>query len=387
MNFDFTDDQLALRDLARKFVEREMPKDAVAEWDAKGAFPEGLLDKLAEIGLMGASIPEEFGGTGGGVVEETIVIEELARHSSTVALAYGLDVSFGAVTIERHGNEQQKQEFLPRIALGDVHFALSMTEPDGGTDILGAMKTKAVADGDDYVINGAKIWTTGLNIASWLFVVARTERDPAKMSKGLTVFLIPKDTPGITYRKIEKLGSRFLHSYEVSYRDVRVPKSSIIGTEGRGWHAILDTLNNERIFVAAVCVGLGQGALDDAVQYAKERGAFGKPIGQFQAVQHPLADSLTEIELARLMTYKASWMQDQGQDCSLPASMAKYFASEAAFRTTDRGMRVLAGYGFAMEYNMQRYYRDIRQLIFAPITNEMGKNYIAQVGLGLPKSY
>ena len=166
-----------------------------------------------------------------------------------------------------------------------------------------------------------------------------------------------------------------------------MPKSSVVGTEGRGWHAIIDTLNNERIFVAAVCVGLGQGALDDAVQYAKERSAFGKPIGQFQAVQHPLADCLTEIELARLMTYKASWMQDQGQDCSLPASMAKYFASEAAFRTTDRGMRVLAGYGFAMEYHMQRYYRDIRQLIFAPITNEMGKNYIAQVGLGLPKSY
>ena len=387
MNFDFTEDQLALRDLARKFVEREMPKDAVADWDAKGAFPPDLLDKMAAVGLMGASIPEEYGGTGGGVMEETIVLEELARHSSTVALAYGLDISFGAVTIERHGTAAQKAEFLPKIAVGDVHFALSMTEPDGGTDILGAMKTKAVADGDDFIINGAKIWTTGLNIASWLFVVARTSRNPDRLSQGLTVFLIPKETPGIVYRKIEKLGSKFLHSYEVSYKDVRVPKSAIIGTEGRGWHAIIDTLNNERIFVAAVCVGLGQGALDDAAQYAKERTAFGKPIGHYQAVQHPLADSLTEIEMARLMTYKASWMQDNGQECSIPASMAKYFASEAAFRTTDRGMRVLAGYGFAMEYHMQRYYRDIRQLIFAPITNEMTKNYLAQVGLGLPKSY
>lgn len=387
MDFDFTEDQIALRDLVRKFVEREMPKDAVAEWDTKGAFPEGLLDKMAAIGLMGASVPEEHGGTGGGVVEETIVLEELARHSSTVALAYGLDISFGAVTIERHGSAAQKKHFLPRIARGEVHFALSMTEPDGGTDILGAMKTRAVAEGDDFIINGAKIWTTGLNIASYLFVVARTDKNPDKPSHGLTVFLIPKDTPGLTYRKIEKLGSKFLHSYEVSYENVRVPRSAIVGTENRGWHAIIDTLNNERIFIAAVCVGLGQGALDDAVQYAKERQAFGKPIGQYQAVQHPLADSLTEIELARLMTYKSSWMQDRGQDCSLPASMAKYFASEAAFRTTDRGMRVLAGYGFAMEYNMQRYYRDIRQLIFAPITNEMGKNYIAQVGLGLPKSY
>jgi alkylation response protein AidB-like acyl-CoA dehydrogenase len=374
MDFNFTEDQNALRDLVRWFVEREMSKEAVAGWDRDSAFPQSLLDRMAEIGLMGASIPEEYGGSGGGVMEETIVLEELARHSSTVAL-------------ERHGNEEQRREFLPKIASGEYHFALSMTEPDGGTDILGAMKTVAAEDGDSYVINGAKVFTTGINIASWLFVVARTSRDPEKPSRGLTVFLVHKDTPGISWSKIEKLGSRFLHSYEVVYRDVRVPKSAIIGQEGRGWHAILDTLNNERIFIAATCVGLGQGALDDAVRYAQERRAFGKPIGQFQAVQHPLADSMTEIEMARLMTYKAAWMQDRGEDCSLPASMAKYFASEAAFRTTDRGMRVLAGYGFTMEYHMQRYYRDIRQLIFAPITNEMSRNFIAQVGCGLPRSY
>jgi acyl-CoA dehydrogenase len=178
-----------------------------------------------------------------------------------------------------------------------------------------------------------------------------------------------------------------LHSYEVLYDNVRVPASAIVGQEGAGWKTILDTLNNERIFIAAVCVGLGQGALDDAVQYAKDRMAFDKPIGQFQAIQHPLADRLMEIETARLITYKAAWMQDQGQDCSLPATMAKLHASESAFRTTDTGMRVLAGSGFTMDYHMQRYYRDIRQLIFAPVTNEMSKNFIAQVGLGLPKSY
>ncbi len=387
MNFEFTEDQKALQDLTRRFVEREMPKEAVAAWDKEGEFPPSLLDRMAEIGLMGASIPEEYGGSGGGVMEETIVLEELARHSSTVALAYGLDVSFGAVTIERHGSEEHRREFLPKIASGEVHFALSLTEPDGGTDILGAMKTVAVEDGDHYVINGAKVFTTGINIASWLFVVARTSRDPDKPSRGLTVFLVHKDTPGISWKKIEKLGSRFLHSYEVVYQNVRVHKSSIIGAEGRGWHAILDTLNNERIFIAATCIGLGQGALDDAVRYAQERKAYDRPIGQFQAVQHPLADSLTEIEMARLMTYKAAWMQDRGEDCSLPASMAKYYASEVAFRTTDRGMRVLAGYGFTMEYHMQRYYRDIRQLIFAPITNEMSRNFIAQVGCGLPRSY
>lgn len=387
MNFEFTEDQKALQDLTRRFVEREMSKEAIAAWDREGEFPPALLDKMAAIGLMGASIPEEYGGSGGGVMEETIVLEELARHSSTVALAYGLDISFGAVTIERHGTEEHRREFLPRIASGELHFALSLTEPDGGTDILGAMKTVAVEDGDHFVINGAKVFTTGINIASWLFVVARSARQVDRPSRGLTVFLVHKDTPGISWKKIEKLGSRFLHSYEVVYQNVRVHKSSIIGAEGRGWQAILDTLNNERIFIAATCVGLGQGALDDAVRYAQERIAFGKPIGQFQAIQHQLADSLTELEMARLMTYKAAWMQDHGEDCSLPASMAKYYASEAAFRTTDRGMRVLAGYGFTMEYHMQRYYRDIRQLIFAPITNEMSRNFIAQVGCGLPRSY
>lgn len=387
MDFEFTEEQRALQDMVRKFVEVEMPKEAVAEWDRENAFPDDLLDKMVEVGLMGASIPEEYGGSGGGVMEETIILEELARHSSTVALAYGLDVSFGAVTIERHGSEEQKKEFLTGLCSGKHHFALSLTEPDGGTDILGAIKTVARRDGDSYVINGAKVFTTGLNIASWLFVVARTSRDPEKPSRGLTVFLVHKDTPGISWKKIEKLGSRFLHSYEVVYNNVRVHESSIIGFEGRGWHAILDTLNNERIFIAATCLGLAQGAYEDANQYAKERYAYGRPIGQFQAIQHQLADRLTEIELSRLMTYKASWMQDQDQDCALPAAMAKYFASETAFRTTDSGMRVLAGYGFTMEYHMQRYYRDIRQLIFAPITNEMNRNFIAQVGCGLPKSY
>lgn len=387
MNFQFSEEQRALQDTVRRFVEKEMPKKSVAAWDEKGEFPAPLLDKMADLGLMGASISEEYGGTGGGVMEEVIVLEELSRHSSSVGLAYGMDVCFGAVTIERHGSDAQRKEFMPKIVSGECHFALSMTEPDGGTDILGAMKTVARQDGDDYVINGAKVYTTGLNIATHVFVVARTGKDEAKPSHGLTVFLLPKDTPGISFRKINKLGSRFLHSYEVVYQDVRAPRSSVVGTTERGWHAVLDTLNNERIFVAAVCNGLGRGALEDATQYALDRMAFGRPIGQFQAVQHQLADTLVELDMAQLSTYRAAWMQDQKLDCSVQAASAKYYSSEAAFRATDRGMRVLAGSGFTMEYHMQRYYRDVRQLIFAPVTNEMSKNFIAQVGCGLPKSY
>ena len=387
MDFRFSDDQRALQDMVRRFVQKEMPKERVAEWDKNEEFPTDLLDKMAEIGLMGATVPEEYGGTGGGVMEEVIVLEELSRHSSTVALAYGLDVCFGAVTIERHGTEEQRREFLPKLASGQCHFALSMTEPDGGTDILGATKTVAREDGDHFIINGAKVYTTGINIASHVFVVVRTDKDPNKPSHGLTVFLLPKDTPGIKYSKIVKMGSKFLHSYEVAYQDVRVHKSTMIGKLNKGWHAIIDTINNERIFIAAVCCGLGRGAFEDANQYALDRTAFGRPIGQFQAVQHPLADTLVELDLAQLCTYKAAWLQDQKLEGSVQAASAKYYASEAAFRATDRGMRVMAGSGFTMEYHMQRYYRDVRQLIFAPVTNEMSKNFIAQVGCGLPKSY
>ena len=180
MDFRFTDDQRALQDLVRRFVEKEMPKERVAEWDKNEEFPTDLLDKMAEIGLMGATISEEYGGTGGGVMEEVIVIEELSRHSSTVALAYGLDVCFGAVTLERHGTDEQRREFLPKLASGQCHFALSMTEPDGGTDILGSTKTVARQDGDHFVINGSKVYTTGINIASHVFVVVRTDKDPSR---------------------------------------------------------------------------------------------------------------------------------------------------------------------------------------------------------------
>lgn len=388
MHFEMTEDQRALQDLVRRFVEREMPKSSVAAWDEEGEFPTDLLERMADIGLMGVSLPTAYGGTGGGVMEEVIVLEEISRHSSSVAMAYGMTICFGAVTIERFGTEAQKDYFLPRLAAGETHFALSMTEPDGGTDILGAMKTVAREQDDgSYVINGAKVYTTGINIASHVFIVARTGKDEHKPSYGLTVFLVPKDLPGISFKKIQKVGSRFLHSYEVVYEDVRVPADCVVGAPNRGWHTILDTLNNERIFIAAVCNGLGRGALEDAIQYAKDRRAFGRSIGAFQAVQHQLADSLVELDLAQLGTYKAAWMQDQGLDCSVQAASAKYFASEAAFRATDRGMRVLAGAGFTMEYHMQRYYRDIRQLIFAPVTNEMSKNFIAQVGCGLPRSY
>jgi len=209
MDFRFNDEQRALKDLVRRFVEKEMPKEKVAEWDAQEQFPEQLLEKMAEIGLMGATVSEEFGGTGGGVMEEVIVLEELARHSSTVALAYGMDVCFGAVTIAHHGTESQRQEFLPKFVSGKCHFALSMTEPDGGTDILGSTKTVAREDGDYFVITGAKVYTTGLSFATHIFVVARTSKDANKPSNGLTVFSYREIRPEWFLAKLTSWGRAF----------------------------------------------------------------------------------------------------------------------------------------------------------------------------------
>jgi acyl-CoA dehydrogenase len=390
LDFELTEEQKMIVETVRKFKEKECPKEKVREWDKTETFPTHVWKRLGEIGLLGAAFPEQYGGTGGGIIEETLITEELSYGFSDLGLTYLLGVCFGGISILEQGNEEQKKKYLPPLIAGNTNFCLSLTEPGGGTDILGALKSRAKQDGDYFILNGTKIFTTGAHVADTIVGVFRTDDSPDKPARGLTIFLIDKKSPGITCNKIEKLGSHILSSFEVVYEDVKVHKSQILGERGKGWYQIIATLNNERIVCAAICLGLARAALDDAVQYAKEREAFGKPIGQYQAIQHPLAESATELEAARLITYKAAWMQSkdpQSTQTGVIATMAKYYASEIAQKATDRGMRVLAGYGFTEEYDMQRYFRNIRQLIFAPITNEMSKNFLGQVMLGLPKSY
>jgi acyl-CoA dehydrogenase len=390
LDFELTDEQKMIIETVRKFKEKECPREKVREWDKTHTFPSHVWKQLGEIGILGAAFPEQYGGTGGGIIEEMLITEELSYRFSDLGLTYLLGVCFGGISILEQGTEEQRQKYLPPLIAGDTNFCLSLTEPGGGTDILGALKSKAKEDGDYYILNGTKIYTTGIHVADTIVGVFRTDESPDKPARGLTMFLIPTKTPGVSYNKIEKLGSHILSSFEVVYEDVKVHKSQILGARGKGWYQLVGTLNNERIVCAAITLGLAKAALDDATQYAKEREAFGKPIGAFQAIQHPLAEVASEIEAARLVTYKAAWMQAKDPDniqTGVICTMAKYLASEVAFRAADRGMRVLAGYGFTEEYDMQRYYRNCRQLIFAPITNEMSKNFIGQVLLGLPKSY
>lgn len=386
MDFGFTDEQVMLRDSLKRFLKEKCTKDIIRKYDKNEEYPEKEWKMLADLGFVGISFPEEFGGTPGDIVDQTIIVEELSRGFNALSLIYLLGVSFGGMTIFKHGSEEQKKKYLPDLINGKIIFALGMTEPGGGTDILGAIKTRAAKTGDDYCINGQKVFTTGAHKASHILTVTKTNTHPTKKSFGISIFLVDTKTKGLELRKIEKLGSKSVSSFEVFFDNVIVGKENIIGEVDRGWHHILDTLNNERILVAGVSLGIAQAAFDEAISYARDRFAFGKPIGQFQAIQGYISTMATDIELSRLIIYKAAWLQSHGKDCSLEASMAKMYASDCAVRVTDLGMRIMAGYGFTMEYDMQRYFRDARQYVFAPITNEMSRNFIAEK-YGFPKSY
>lgn len=386
MDFDFSEEQLMLQDSVRRFCEKELPKDVVRKSDENEELPLRIWPKMAELGWLGIALPEEYGGTGGSIIEQLIIMEELSRRSPALAICFMTTNSFGARTIFNNGSESQKKAFLPKISRGEVKFCLALTEPGGGTDVLGALKTKAETQGSEFVINGQKTFISDASVADYMILVARTDENPAKKSKGFSLILVDMNRDGVEIQKLNKLGIRPSVVSEIFLTDVHVPLDNLIGTRQEGWRHLLDTLNNERILVAGYALGIGQSAFDDAVSYAKERDAFGRPISQFQAIQHYLSDMYVRLELARLITYKAAWLQSLAKPCGVESTMAKLVASEAGLEIATNGMRILAGYGYMMEYDMQRYYRDAMQAVVTPITNEMSKNYIGQ-SLGLGRSY
>jgi acyl-CoA dehydrogenase len=386
MDFDFSEEQLMLQDSVRRFCEKELPKDVVRKSDENEELPLRIWPKMAELGWLGIALPEEYGGTGGSIIEQLIIMEELSRKSPALAICFMTTNSFGARTIFNNGSESQKKAFLPKISRGEVKFCLALTEPGGGTDVLGALKTKAETQGNEFVINGQKTFISDASVADYMILVARTDENPAKKSKGFSLILVDMNRDGVEIQKLNKLGIRPSVVSEIFLTDVHVPLDNLIGTRQEGWRHLLDTLNNERILVAGYALGIGRSAFDDAVSYAKERDAFGRPISQFQAIQHYLSDMYVRLELARLITYKAAWLQSLAKPCGVESTMAKLVASEAGLEIATNGMRILAGYGYMMEYDMQRYYRDAMQAVVTPITNEMSKNYIGQ-SLGLGRSY
>jgi alkylation response protein AidB-like acyl-CoA dehydrogenase len=353
--------------------------------DENEEFPERLWQQMADMGLLGIAISEKYGGSGGNILDMTLVIEELSRGMAAAGLAYFLSTCFGGKSIGFYGSEEQKKFYLSGLAGGRFKFALALTEPSGGTDILSSLETRAIQEGDHFIVNGQKVFITGAHVSDYLITVLRTTKTEKK-SHGVSILVIPADTPGIEIRRMKKLGIKATGTNEIFFNDVRVPVTSLLGEKDKGWYQLVSTLNNERITLAALCVGIAQAALEDALVYAQERHAFGRPIGQFQAIQHQLANAATEIELSRMMTYKAAWLQAKERPCMKEAAMAKLFASETALRVTNVGMQVMGGYGYMMEYDMQRYFRDARLFSVAPINNEMLRNIIGE-SLGLPKSY
>ena len=389
MDFALAEHQQVVRDGIRELA-RKFDLDYWREQDRQHRFPEEFWRALAEGGWLGIVIPSEYGGSGLGMVELAIAIEEVAASGAGAAAGFLfiLNSVFGAVTIVKHGNEEQKRRYLPGLAAGTLEFCMALTEPGAGTN-TSRITTTARRDGDGYVVTGQKVFISGADRAGGMLLIARTSPAPAGSTRtqGISLFLLDPRSPGIEIRPIDKLGIHMSSTNFVYFDNARVPASGLVGEEGRGWRMLLDTLNPERIATTATCVGTGHLVLRLAAEYARERKVFGAPIGTHQGLTFPLAECKAQLELARLMNYKAAWAFDRGLSCGDETNMAKYVAAEAAFRAADQAMQVHGGYGYTTEYHIERYWRDVRLFRTAPVSQEMTLNYIAEHVLGLPKSY
>jgi len=389
MDFDFSDEEKDFRATVRRWVQDKYPKTKVnlmeRQEDHDGTnFPREFVADLADAGFLGIGIDEEYGGQGGGATIQSILMDEMARHLAGLTWVWGIS-SFNAKSIQKFAKPELREELLPQMVAGEKLVAISVTEPEGGTDLLGAMVTRAVPTDGGFVINGAKIWCTMAHVSDYLLLLAKTS-DSEKSSYGKTLFLVPTDQAGVTSTPIPKLGMRCVASCEVQLQDAFVPDTHVIGEVDSGWNHLLTTLNNERILVAALGTGVLRGVLEDAIAYAKERRAFKKPIGDFQIIQHWIAEIVMKLAQAELLTYKAAWLYDNGHDAGVESSMAKAIASEYACWAADRGIQILGGMGYSAEFDMQRYWRDARLYQIGPVTNEMVRNIIAQ-SVGLNRSY
>jgi len=387
MDFALTEEQEMFRKSVHDWVEREVPKSFARELEAREfEYPFEVWDKMSEAGFHAIGIAEEYGGQGGDVVTQMILARELARSLAGLTWIWGISSFAGAKSVGLYGTEEQKQRFLPKLATGELRFAISFTEPSGGTDLLGAMKTTATKVDGGWKITGQKIWSTAAHVSDYLLLLARSDANVEKKTQGTTLFLVPRESAGVECRQIAKLGMRGVGSCEVFLDDVFVPDDLVLGEPGKAWYMLLGTLNNERIMVGALCCGILDGVLEDALAYLSEREAFGKKIGSFQALQQQVADIAMMQKQAELVTFNAAWLQSTGKPCGIEANMAKVICSEYANKAADMGIQFLGGMGYAAETDAQRYWRDSRIYRIGPITNEMARNSIAE-SLGLPRSF
>jgi len=387
MNFELSEEVQMFQDEVRKWMNKECPKDWCRELERREhEYPQELWDKLTEAGFHGIGIPEEYGGFGGDIIVQATFMREFSRVAGGLAWIWGITSFSGVKSIGYYGSEEQKQRFLPKMAAGELRSAISFSEPGGGTDLLGGMKTTAQKADGGWIINGEKIWSTTADTSDYLLLIARTNKDVEKSYQGVSLFFVPRESEGITVTPSPKLGMRALSSCAVLLEDVFVPDDLMLGEEGEVWKQTTKTLNNERIMNAALCLGVIEGVLEDALEYMGQRKAFGHLIGEFQTLQKYVADIAMWQKQTELMVYNAAWLQSEGKPCAQESAMTKTIASDYACQAADLGIAILGGMGYSAETDMQRYWRDARLMRIGPVSNEMAQNMIAE-GLGLPRSF
>ena len=388
MDFEITSEQQLIRDTVKK-VCAKFPDEYWAKCDSEHRFPWDFYNAMAAGGWLGIAIPEAYGGSGQGITEASLVLEEVASSGAAMNGASSLHLSiFGMHPVVRHGSEEMKQTYLPQVAKGELHVAFGVTEPDAGTDTT-SITTTARREGDHYIVRGRKVWMTKALDSQRVLLLVRTTpiEKIAKRTDGLTLLLAELQRPEVTISPIDKVGRNAVASCEVVYDDLPVLVTDRVGEEGKGFRYLLDGLNAERILVAAEALGIGRAAINRAVNYANERVVFNRPIGQNQGIAFPLGEAHMRLEAAEMMIRKASWMLDDGQPCGAEANMAKWLAADAACQAADQAVQTHGGYGYAKEYHVERYWREARMTRLAPISQEMVLNYVTEHVLGLPRSY
>lgn len=388
MNFDLTDEQQALRHGIA-----ELCSDFTDEYwrgcDRDHRYPSEFYDALAAGGWIGLAIPKKYGGGGLGVTEAALVLEEIAASGAAMNGCGTIHLPiFGLQPLIKHGDQRMKKRYLPGVVDGSIQLCFALTERDAGTDTT-RLATTARRMEDRFIVSGSKIWISNAKQADRMMLLARTtpREDCAKPTDGLTLFMAPLDPAAVEIRPIAKLGRNAIDSNEVFIDDLAVNVEDIVGEEGEGFRYLLDGLNAERILLAHEALGIGRVSLERAIQYAKERVVFHRPIGSNQGVQLPLAQAATQLESARLLARKAAWMYDVGYPCGTEANMAKVACADSAFFAADRAMQTHGGLGYAQEYDVERYFREARLMQLVPITQELALASIATRGLGLPRSF
>lgn len=375
MDFEFTEEQEMLRANVRKMMDRIATPEYVRSLDREQAYPYEVYDAWVQMGLLRMPFPAAYDGLGGNAIDMAIIAEELSRNSYDFFTAYGSSVLCG-FNIVRNGSEEQKRYWIPKLLEGEIKMSVSMSEPMAGSD-AGAMRTTARRDGDCWVISGQKLWATGAGAKDNVINVYAKTDTKAHYRNGISLFLVENDAPGLKLRKLDMLGRRCVGTYEIFFDDVCVPADRLVGGENNGWQCALSGLQIERVCTTAGYCGAAQSVVDLALHYAKDRKQFNRPIGSFQAIAHMLADIQTEVDAARLLMWRAAWVLASGRDALKEISMAKLFGSETYVKAANIGMQIFGAYGYNMEFDMQRHFRDSRSTTISAGSSQMQRNLIA----------